>query len=158
MKLQKLYLIRFNLILLSVLLTQDTQFNGILEQKLLLYKRVLQQKMDIPILFIHQQWLVHKMLIILFQLVMIANYACGILENLVIQKLVLICSIKDKVHKEIKRCFILIQWSFQRRKLISSSQVQKIIISIKQMLINRSITLDKLNSKVIGNFLAIVHL
>ena len=136
MKLRRLFLIHSNLILLLVPHILDILYNGILEQKQLQCRKAHLPRMDILILFIRWQWLVHKTPIILYRFRMIVNFVCGILVSLVIQKLVSIYSIKDKVVKEIKRCCILTQWNSQRKKQINSSLVPKITTFIKQMLIN----------------------
>jgi hypothetical protein len=140
MKSQRLFLIHSNLISLLVLLIQDILFSGILELRLPRCKKVLWRRMDIHIQFTHWLLLVHRMHIILYLSRMIVNFVCGILENLVIQKLVSIYLIKDKVVKEIKRCCTLTQWNSQRKKQINSSLVPKTTTFIKQMLINLSIT------------------
>lgn len=140
MKLQRLFLIHSNLILLLELLIQDILYNGILERRLLRCRKVHWRRMGIHIQFTRWLLLVLRTHIILFLSRMIVNFVCGILENLVIQKLVSIYLIKDKVVKEIKRCCTLTRWNSQRKKQINSSLVPKITTFIKQMLINLSIT------------------
>ena len=89
---------------------------------------------------------------------MTVNFVCGILVNLVIQKLVSIYSIKVKEVKETKRCYTSTPWNSQRKKQINSLLVLKITTFTKQTLINLNTTSDSNNNRAIDNFLVIVLL
>ena len=86
MRLQKLYLIPFFLMLLLELLSLGILFNGILELKLLLFRNLFWRKMVILCPFILWGLLEQRTRIRLFPFRMIARFVSGILENLLILK------------------------------------------------------------------------
>ena len=134
----------------------DILYNGTLELRPRQCRKVLLRKTDILIQFIRWQLLVHKTPIILCLFLMIVNFVCGILVNLVIQKLVSIYSIKVKEVKEIKRCYTSTPWNSQKKKQINSLWVLKITTFIKQTPISLNTTSASNNNRQTDNFLVIV--
>ena len=136
MRLQKLYSIHTNQILLLVQHSQVTLFNGILEQKLLQSNRVFLQKTDTIIQYSRLQSLVPKMLTILYLSQTIAKCASGTWESLAIQRSASTFLDSSRHNKMIKRSFRLTLWNFRKMRQINSMSAQKTTIFIKQIYIN----------------------